>query len=41
MRTVASLLSHTQASTTLDIYRHAFDKYMRETREKIAGVLEI
>ena len=26
VRTVASLLGHSQASTTLDIYAHAFDK---------------
>ncbi len=26
VRTVASLLGHAQASTTLDIYAHAFDK---------------
>lgn len=41
VRTVASLLGHAQASTTLDIYSHAFDKNKREAGEKIAGVLEI
>ena len=37
VRTVASLLGHAQASTTLDIYAHAFDKKQtqgtRETRK--------
>ncbi len=41
VRTVASLLGHAQASTTLDIYSHAFDKNKRAAGEKIAGVLEI
>ena len=41
VRTMASLLGHAQASTTLDIYSHAFDKNKREAGEKIAGVLEI
>ena len=31
VRTVASLLGRAQASTTLDIYAHAFDKNKRET----------
>ncbi len=32
VRTVASLLGHAQASTTLDIYAHAFDKNKREAQ---------
>lgn len=39
--TVASLLGHAQASSTLDICSHVFDKNRREAGEKIAGVLEI
>ena len=35
MRTVASLLGHAQASTTLDIYAHAFDKNKRKAQEKL------
>lgn len=34
VRTVASLLGHAQASTTLDIYAHAFDKNKRKAQEK-------
>lgn len=41
VRTVASLLGHAQASTTLDIYSHAFDKTKKEAGEKLAGVLDI
>ena len=38
VRTVASLLGHAQASTTLDIYAHAFDKNKRKgTRETRKG----
>ena len=33
VRTVASLLGHSQASTTLDIYAHAFDKNKRKAQE--------
>ena len=32
VRTVASLLGHAQASTTLDIYAHAFDKNKRKAQ---------
>ena len=39
MRTVASLLGHSQASTTLDIYAHAFDKKKREAQEKLGEVM--
>ena len=35
VRTVASLLGHAQASTTLDIYAHAFDKNKRKAQEKL------
>ena len=41
VRTVASLLGHSQASTTLDIYSHAFDKSKKAAGEKLAGVLDI
>ena len=39
VRTVASLLGHSQASTTLDIYAHAFDKKKREDQEKLGAVM--
>ena len=39
VRTVASLLGHAQASTTLDIYAHAFDKNKREAQEKLGKVI--
>ncbi len=39
VRTVASLLGHSQASTTLDIYAHAFDKKKREAQEKLGQVM--
>ena len=39
VRTVASLLGHTQASTTLDIYAHAFNKNKREAQEKLGKVI--
>ena len=35
VRTVASLLGHAQASTTLDIYAHALDKNKRKAQEKL------
>lgn len=35
VRTVASLLGPAQASTTLDIYSHAFDKYKKGSRRKV------
>ena len=37
MRTVASLLGHAQASTTLDIYAHAFDKNKRKAQKTGKG----
>ena len=37
--TTASLLGHSQASTTLDIYAHAFDKKKREAQEKLGQVM--
>ena len=39
VRTVASLLGHSQASTMLDIYAHAFDKKKREAQEKLGQVM--
>ena len=39
VRTVASLLGHSQASTTLDIYAHTFDKKKREDQEKLGAVM--
>lgn len=39
VRTVASLLGHAQASTTLDIYAHAFDKNKRKAQEKLGKVI--
>ena len=39
VRTVANLLGHSQASTTLDIYAHAFDKKKREAQEKLGEVM--
>lgn len=39
VRTVASLLGHSQASTTLDIYAHTFDKKKREAQEKLGEVM--
>ena len=39
VRTVASLLGHSQASTTLDIYAHAFDKKKRDAQEKLGEVM--
>ena len=40
VRTVASLLGHAQASTTLDIYAHAFDKNKRKARDAKRGLFE-
>lgn len=39
VRTVASVLGHSQPSTTLDIYAHAFDKKKREAQEKLGRVM--
>ena len=39
VRTVASLLGHAQASTTLDIYAHAFDKNKRKVQEKLGKAI--
>ena len=39
VRTVASLLGHAQASTTLDIYTHAFDKNKRKAQEKLGKAI--
>ena len=37
--TNASLLGHAQASTTLDIYAHAFDKNKRKAQEKLGKAI--
>ena len=39
--TVAGLLGHSQVSTTLDIYTHAFDKNKRAASEKLQEALEV
>ena len=39
VRTVASRLGHAQASTTLDIYAHAFDKNKRKAQEKLGKAI--
>ena len=39
VRMVASLLGHAQASTTLDIYAHAFDKNKRKAQEKLGKAI--
>ena len=39
--TVAGLLGHSQVSTTLDIYTHAFDKNKRAASEKLQETLEV
>ena len=39
--TVSSLLGHTQVSTTLDIYTHAFDKNKKAASDKLHNALEI
>lgn len=41
VRTVASNLGHSQTSTTLDIYAHAFDKQRRESQKTLEDVLGI
>ena len=41
VRTVAGLLGHSQASTTLDIYSHSFDKTKKAASEKLGAVLDI
>lgn len=41
VRTVAANLGHSQTSTTLDIYAHAFDKQRRESQEKIESLIGI
>lgn len=35
--TVSGLLGHSQVSTTLDIYTHAFDEKKREVSTKMQG----
>ena len=39
--TVAGILGHSQPSTTLDIYTHAFDKNKKAASAGLQGVLEI
>ena len=39
VRTVASVLGHSQASTTLDIYAHAFDAHKRAASEKLRDAI--
>ena len=39
--TVAGLLGHSQPSTTLDIYTHAFDKNKKAASAGLQGRLEI
>ncbi len=39
--TVAGILGHSQPSTTLDIYTHAFDKNKKAASAKLQGMLEI
>ena len=39
VRTVASLLGHAQASTTLDIYAHAVDKNKCKAQEKLGKAI--
>ena len=39
--TVAGLLGHSQPSTTLDIYTHAFDKNKKAASAELQGMLEI
>lgn len=41
VRTAAGLLRHAQASTTLDIYSHAFDKNKREVQERLKKITGI
>ena len=39
--TVAGTLGHSQPSTTLDIYTHAFDKNQKAASAGLHGMLEI
>lgn len=39
VRTVAGLLGHSQPSTTLDIYSHAFDKNKRLAGQKLSEAM--
>ena len=39
--TVAGLLGHSQPSTTLDIYSHAFDKNKRAASQRMQASIEI
>ena len=39
--TVAGILGHSQPSTTLDIYTHAFGKNKKATSAGLQGMLEI
>ena len=39
--TVSGLLGHSQVSTTLDIYTHAFDEKKREVSAQMQGKLDI
>ena len=39
--TVAGILGHSQPSTTLDIYTHAFDKNKKAASAELQGMLEI
>ena len=39
--TVAGILGHSQPSTTLDIYTHAFDKNKKAASAGLQGMLEI
>ena len=41
MATVAGILGHSQSSTTLDIYTHAFDKNKKAASAGLQGMLEI
>ena len=41
MTTVAGLLGHSQPSTTLDIYSHAFDKNKKAASQTLQNGLEI
>ena len=41
VRTVASNLGHSMASTTLDIYSHAFNSYKKAAQEKVTEVIAI
>ena len=41
MTTVAGLLGHSQPSTTLDIYSHAFDKNKKAASQALQKGLEI